>query len=300
MFGVKYPDVIPLRDMSAASVAEGLVEVFSRTGLPRVLLSDQGSQFMSGLLKHLCSRLGIAKITTSTYHPQSNGCLERLHGTLIPMIRKAVEEKLAWPEQIKYALFALRSMPARDTGFSPYEIVFGRKFPSPLSLLFESWSDTQSPPVKLCSWLDTFDRRVEAIRDSVRDKLAVVQQHNQELQSKKLLRTLSIGDQVLLRSCGLPDKPAHAWEGPFIVKRRIGQANYELNTGGRGHRSRATVVHVNNIKAWLEDSVTINRVILAQDEGCDDHPPALKLIERNLTDSQAGHLAALQEKYRGS
>ena len=296
----KYPDVIPLRDMSAASVAEGLVEVFSRTGLPRVLLSDQGSQFMSGLLKHLCSRLGIAKITTSTYHPQSNGCLERLHGTLTPMIRKAAEEKLAWPEQIKYALFALRSMPARDTGFSPYEIVFGRKFPSPLSLLFESWSDTQSPPVKLCSWLDTFDRRVEAIRDSVRDKLAVVQQHNQELQSKKLLRTFSIGDQVLLRSCGLPDKLAHAWEGPFIVKRRIGQANYELNTGGRGRRSRATVVHVNNIKAWHEDSVTINRVILAQDEGCDDHPPALKLIERNLTDSQAGHLAALQEKYQAN
>ena len=42
----KYSDVIPLRDMSAASVAEGLVEVFSRTGLPRVLLSDQGSQFV--------------------------------------------------------------------------------------------------------------------------------------------------------------------------------------------------------------------------------------------------------------
>ena len=294
----KYPDVIPLRDMSAASVAEGLVEVFSRTGLPRVLLSDQGSQFMSGLIKQLCSRLGIARITTSTYHPQSNGCLERLHGTLTPMIRKAAEEKLAWPEQIKYALFALRSMPARDTGFSPYEIVFGRKFPSPLSLLFESWSDSQAPPVKLCAWLEQFDKRVEVIRDSVRDKLSVVQQHNQELQSKKLLRTFCVGDQVLLRSCGLPDKLAHAWEGPFIVKRRIGLANYELNTGGRGNRSRATVVHINNIKAWHENCVTINRVILAQDEGCDDHHPALKLIERELTDSQAGHLANLKEKYK--
>ena len=90
------------------------------------------------------------------------------------MIRKAADEKL-WPEQIKYALFALRSMPARDTGFSPYEIVFGS---SPLSLLFESWSDTQSPPMKLCAWLEKFDRSVEVIRDSVRDKLSVVQQHN--------------------------------------------------------------------------------------------------------------------------
>ena len=100
------------------------------------------------------------------------------------MIRKAADEKLAWPEQIKYALFALRSMPARDTGFSPCEIVFGRKFPSPLSLLFESWSDTQSPPVKLCAWLEKFDRRVEVIRDSVRDKLSVVQQHNAEYKER--------------------------------------------------------------------------------------------------------------------
>ena len=142
----KYPDVVPLKDMSAASVAEGLVEVFSRTGLPRVLLSDQGSQFMSSLLKQLCLRLGIARITTSTYHPQSNGCLERLHGTLTPMIRKAIVDKLSWPEQVKYALFALRGMPARDTGYSPYEIVYGRKFPSPLSLLFDSWSDSTTPP----------------------------------------------------------------------------------------------------------------------------------------------------------
>ena len=69
------------------------------------------------------------------------------------------------------------------------------------------------------------------MRDSVRDKLEAVQLHNQDIQKKKLLRTFSVGDQVLLRACGLPDKLAHAWEGPFTVKRKIGVANYELNTG---------------------------------------------------------------------
>ena len=55
----KYPGVIPIGDMSAASVADGLLEIFSRTGIPRVLLSDQGSQFVSRLLKALCERLGL-------------------------------------------------------------------------------------------------------------------------------------------------------------------------------------------------------------------------------------------------
>ena len=204
-------------------------------------MSDQGTQFVSSLVKALCDRVGITRITTSTYHPQSNGCLERLHGTLVPMICKSIGDKLAWPEQVKYALFALRGMPARDSGFSPHEIVFGRKFPSPLSILFDSWSDQQSSPVKLNVWLEDFDRRVEVVRDSLRDKLDLVRVKNEELQRKKLLRTFEVGDQVLLRSCGLPDKLAHAWEGPYIVKRRIGMANYELNTGGRSRKSRATV-----------------------------------------------------------
>ena len=270
----KYPDVIPIRDMSAASVAEGLVEIFSRTGIPRVLLSDQGTQFVSSLLKALCDRLGVAKITTSTYHPQSNGCLERLHGTLVPMMRKAISDKLAWLEQVKYALFALRGMPARDTGFSPYEIVFGRQFPSPLELLFDTWSERQSRPVKLHVWLETFDKWVESIRDSVRVKLEEVQRKNAELEQKKLIRVFKSGDQVLLRSCGLPDKLAQAWEGPYVVKRRIGVANYELDMGGRGRRTRATVVHVNNIKAWHPGEVAIQCVVLAQDDDTDDCPTA--------------------------
>ena len=242
----RYPEAIPIRDMSAATVAEGLFEMFSRTGVPRVLLSDQGTQFMSALVRSMCARLGVTHITTSTYHPQSNGFLERLHGTLVPMLRKVTSTQLSWPEQIKYVLFALRGMPARNSGFSPFEIVFGRKFPSLLTLLFDNWSDQQSQPVKLSAWLDKFDRRVEAVRDSVRDQLSVVQAQNKCLEQQKKLRTFSPGDKVLLHACGLPDKLAQAWEGPYVVKRRIGLVNYELDLGSRSKRLRASVVHVNN------------------------------------------------------
>ena len=74
----------------------------------------------------------------------------------------------------------------------------GRKFTSPLSLLFDSWSDQQSSPVKLNVWLEDFDRRVEVVRDSLRDKLDLVRVKNEEIQRKKLLRTFEVGDQVLL------------------------------------------------------------------------------------------------------
>ena len=262
----KYPEVLPIKDMSAVTVAESMIEIFSRTGFPRVLLSDQGTQFVSSLLMALCERLGVARITTSTYHPQSIGCLERLHGTLVPMIRKAISDKLAWPEQVKYALFALRGMPATDTG---------RQFPSSLALLFDTWSEQQSKPVKLNVWLDKFDKRVESIRDSVRKKLDEVKKKNSELERKKLLRVLEKGDQLLLRAVELPDKLAQAWEGPYSVKRRIGMENYELDLSGRGRKTRATVIHVNNIKLWHP---AIQRVVLAQDDAIDDGPRSLKRV----------------------
>ena len=291
----RYPEAIPLRDISAATVAEGLVEMFSRTGIPRVILSDQGAQFMGSVVQSLCGRLGVTHIKTSTYHPQSNGCLERFHGTLVPMLRKVSKNNLSWPEQIKYVLFALRGMPSRTTGFSPYEVVFGRKFPSPLGLLFDDWVDKRSQPVKLTDWLDRFDKRVELVRDSLRDRLSAVQASNQLLEQQKRLRSFQTGDKVLLRTCGLPNKLAQTWEGPYVVKRKLGLVNYELDMGAR---RRASVVHINNLKAWHLDSYSVCKVVLAQDLDHEDEPPTIMLKERRLSEEQLDQLHQLQDKFK--
>ena len=63
---------------------------------------------MSALVTQLCNRLHIDKLKTSPSHPQTNGCIERMHGTLSSMIRKSIQSKLNWPEQVMYTLFALR------------------------------------------------------------------------------------------------------------------------------------------------------------------------------------------------
>ena len=57
---------------------------------------------------------------------QSNGCLERWHGTLVPMFKKSLEHRLEWPKKIKFALYACRAAPNRDTGLTPFQLVCGR------------------------------------------------------------------------------------------------------------------------------------------------------------------------------
>ena len=62
------------------SVAETMVDIFSRIGIPCEMLTDQGSVFMGGLTKELCGLLNIDHLRISPYHPQTDRCLERWHG----------------------------------------------------------------------------------------------------------------------------------------------------------------------------------------------------------------------------
>ena len=93
----RYPEAELLRTVEAAEVVEKLVEILSWHGWPRQILSDQGSQFTGSLMKGLCARTGIETVQTTPFHPQTNGVVERFHGTLVPMLRKAVDKQIDWP-----------------------------------------------------------------------------------------------------------------------------------------------------------------------------------------------------------
>ena len=80
---------------------------FSFFGFPQKLLSDQGTEFTGDVIAAMCKLLGIEKIRTTLYHPQTNGSAERVHQTLQRMIGKLDPEKRwRWPEHIGSVLIA--------------------------------------------------------------------------------------------------------------------------------------------------------------------------------------------------
>ena len=73
-------------------------EFFSVFAFPRRLMSDQAAEFMAQVISELCDLLGVTKIRTLPYHPQTNGAVERVHQTLRRMIAKMDPDKRAkWP-----------------------------------------------------------------------------------------------------------------------------------------------------------------------------------------------------------
>ncbi|KAL5494045.1 hypothetical protein EMCRGX_G015315 [Ephydatia muelleri] len=111
-YATRYPETMAMRSVEAEQVAEELVTLFSRVGVPEETLTDQGTNFTSQLLHELHRMLHVRHIRMSPYHPQTDGLVERFNQTLKTMLRKtAVDEGKDWDRLLPYVLFAYREVP---------------------------------------------------------------------------------------------------------------------------------------------------------------------------------------------
>ncbi|XP_072170162.1 KRAB-A domain-containing protein 2-like [Diadema setosum] len=103
----RFPEAVPLRRIQ--NVSKALVKFFTTVGLPKVVQSDQGSNFTSKIFQQVMRELGIKCVTSSAYHPQSQGALERFHQTLKNMMRTyCFEVEKDWDEGLPLLLFSVR------------------------------------------------------------------------------------------------------------------------------------------------------------------------------------------------
>uniref|UniRef100_A0AAQ4R7G5 Integrase catalytic domain-containing protein n=1 Tax=Gasterosteus aculeatus aculeatus TaxID=481459 RepID=A0AAQ4R7G5_GASAC len=115
-YATRYPEAVPLRSFSAKSVAQALFHVISRVGIPKEILTDMGTSFMSRTLRELYKLLGVKSVRTSVYHPQTDGLVERLNKTLKSMIRKFIHgDERNWDKWLDPLLFAVREVPQAST-----------------------------------------------------------------------------------------------------------------------------------------------------------------------------------------
>ena len=115
-YATRYPGAIPLKSIDAEHVAEELIKILSRMGIPKEILTDQGSNFTSQLLAELYRLLHVKAIRTSPYHPQTDGLVERFNQTLKSILRKTADkEGKDWDRYIPYLLFAYRGILAFRT-----------------------------------------------------------------------------------------------------------------------------------------------------------------------------------------
>jgi transposase InsO family protein len=124
----KFLIAVLLEDQTAEQVAKAFVDhVVLIYGITQVILSDCGSQFLSETFKSVCKLLGIKRIHSTSFRPQSNGSNERSHKSPMEYLRSYVDAALSnWDEWVRYAMFVHNTTPHSATSYMPFQLLFGR------------------------------------------------------------------------------------------------------------------------------------------------------------------------------
>ena len=220
-------------------------------------MSDQGTEFTGDMIAALCKLLGIEKIRTTPYHPQTNGSAERVHQTLQWMIGKLDPEKRQkWPLHIGSVLIAYNATRSQVTGYSPYFLMYGRQPRLPVDLLF--------PTRNTREWTRTIDEYVKTLYERLQECLQLAQESaSKEAQRQKRLYDRKVGamelcpgDRVLVRLDayrGQCRKLKNHWGDDIhtVVARKADRIPvYEVKNERTG---RTKVLHRAQLLLWLVD-----------------------------------------------
>ena len=122
----KVAGAIPLSDISAHTCARAfLYHWVSRYGVPYTLTSDRGRQFVSELWRKTAALLGTATNSTTSYHPQSNGMVERMHRKMKAALKAKRESDPNWIDVLPVVMLGMRAAVKQDLNCSAAEMVFG-------------------------------------------------------------------------------------------------------------------------------------------------------------------------------
>lgn len=231
----RWPEALPLPDMEAETVARAFLSGWvSRYGVPTHLTSDQGRQFESRLFASLAKLLGVERIRTTAYHPQSNGMVERHHRHLKAAIRCHATGD--WVRCLPLVLLGIRAAIKEDIGASSAQLLYGTTLRLP-GEFFETTS-SQGPT-------SAFVEDLQRVMSSLRPTPA--SQHCRK--SVFVHNDLATCSHVFVRRDSVRSSLQFPYDGPFqVLKRRRKFFTIHLN-------GKQTTVSIDRLKpAYLENT----------------------------------------------
>ena len=283
----KWVEAFPIRDKSAVTICNILLnEIFWRYGPPTFLHSDRGKEFVASIVHQLTSLSSVYQTHTPAYAPRGDGQAERQIRTLNDMLSKYATDKGQWFPYLGPCLSAVRSTVSETTGFSPFEVLFGRK---PRLIADLNYGLPARPPQKYPNSYNEMQARMREVHSDVKQaqaRVALRMKEAYDSRRKVGLGRFSPGQWVWVQVRPGPRlKLLPKWEGPFLVSRINDVSSIYVSRSGR-------VVKTPNdrCKLFMErpfhlqsreyrDALARSRIDFTQD------PPALVLGSSLRTDS---------------
>ncbi|HMD14544.1 MAG TPA: hypothetical protein VKI62_07965, partial [Bacteroidota bacterium] len=178
----------------APAVARNFVrEIFRHHGLPRSLVTDRDPKFTSRFWRALAKILDIRLAISSSYHPQTDGQMERMNCTLEEMLRHYVAyHQDNWDELLPLVEFAYNDALNKSTNHTPFYADVSQNVIGPLRLL-------KGQVTTNVSAVEDLVIRIKAIREEVLETLEIAQKRQKEYaDERRSEKEYVIGNHVLV------------------------------------------------------------------------------------------------------
>ncbi|GFW03801.1 retrovirus-related Pol polyprotein from transposon 412 [Trichonephila clavipes] len=259
-------DLFGLLPESKYECAITLIEyVLLRYGIPRRLISDNGTQFVSAVMQQICYLLNFHQSLIPVYHPQANP-VERKKRDLKPRLAILVQDKHdCWTEKLLFIRFALNTAKCETTGQTACFLNFGREVRTPSEVVNDIRVIIQNDNFvpEITPYLKKFAKFSTQIREVVEE------QHDSRKfyfdKKRKSAPTYQPGDHVFVASHPLSNsaqvrsaKLMPRRDGPYLILTQSSPSSYEIacldNPGvplGVYHTSALTPCNIDKVKPLI-------------------------------------------------
>jgi transposase InsO family protein len=237
----KYSIAVPLKEATSLTIADAFTKEFICIyGTPKAILTDQGTNFLSILIRALTKRFNIQHFKTTAYHPQSNGSIERSHHVLVEYLKTQIDKEDNWDEYIKLAMFSYNTSVHEGTKFSPYELIFGKlaRLPSAYQPIEESLEPTYQ------EYINTLFNKLYDIREEARQNLIRAKERSKYYYDQRINpRQFKIGDYVFLLKEPKKGKFSAHYIGPYEITEILPSNNAKIMID-----NKPRIVHIDKLK----------------------------------------------------
>ena len=217
--------LFPLRNKEAASVATCLFRLFCDIGFPKIIQSDNGSEFVNSVISELTKTLSVDHRLSTPYHPRGNGVAERHIKSMKDILRKNIEGRVPeWDVHLPMVQLQMNTKIVSLTNSTPFSLFYGRAF-SGISNFSAAKSRLMSD--------EELEKRLVYLTQLVFPALSSLSKDNQQKMIDKFnnshtIREIQPGAFVMARDPVATGSMSPSKDGPFKVTRRTTFGAYEL------------------------------------------------------------------------
>ena len=229
----------PLADKTAQSVARELWDIFCLIGIPRVLQSDNGTEFVNSILATLNRLIGVNHRFITAYNPRADGKVERVVRTVKLTIMKLLHGAMGyWPLHVPYVQYAYNDKLQLLTGSTAFILMFGRRPNAARDYSLDPVSDDS--PTDLAAWKQHQTEIINIIYPSIAKRVLKQQSaYRERLDNSrpKLIAstthlapgtTVYVKDPKYLLNPGMRPSREGMYVGPYTIDSVTHSGNYKL------------------------------------------------------------------------